>query len=90
MSGGKVSGGIVPGGKVSGYSGTSMICCTAVRGKQPSSLLYSVDNSPHDRSVPSDHVTLMPPVDDNGLFVSRALVVHPPRRRNRQTPSMHP
>ena len=36
-----------------------------------------------------EHVNLMPHVDDDGL-VSRALVVHPPRRRNRQIPSLHP
>ena len=54
-----------------------------------SSLHFSADNSLHDLFVPLDHVNLMPHVDDNGL-VSRVLVVHPPRRRNRQTPSMHP
>ena len=37
-------------------------------------------------AFPTNHA-LMPHVDGNGHLVSRALVVHPPRRRNRQTPS---
>ena len=40
-------------------------------------------------AFPTNHA-LMPHVDSNGLLVSRALVVHPPRRRNRQIPSLHP
>ncbi len=64
--------------------------CTAVRDLGTvSSLQHSADNSLHDLFAPLEHVNLMPHVDDSGL-VSRALVVHPPRRRKRQTSSMHP
>ena len=40
-------------------------------------------------AFPTNHA-MMPHFDNNSLLVSRALVVHPPRRRNQQTPSMHP
>ena len=72
------------------YSSTSMI--TGVlqfeTRQQFSSLQYSIDNSLHDRSAPSDHINLMSDIDGNGL-ISRALIVHASRRRNQQTPSMY-